>query len=43
MLVPTPWPKLNGQAVLDVLTRRIGGKDEFWVGTRLTGAWRLRD
>lgn len=41
--VPTPWPKLNGQAVQDVLARRIGGKDEFWVGTRLAGAWRLRD
>lgn len=41
--VATPWPKLNGQAVQDVLLRNVDGKQEFWAGTRLSGGWRLRD
>lgn len=39
----TPWPKLNGQSVQDVLSRTVDGHDELWAGTRLSGAWRLRD
>ncbi|GHB95169.1 ligand-binding sensor domain-containing diguanylate cyclase [Thermomonas carbonis] len=39
----TPWPKLTGQSVQDVLQRTVDGRDELWVGTRLSGAWRLRD
>ena len=39
----TPWPKLNGQSVQHILRREVDGHDEFWVGTRLAGAWRLRD
>ncbi|HSD18084.1 MAG TPA: diguanylate cyclase [Thermomonas sp.] len=39
----TPWPKLTGQSVQDIVRRTIGGRDEVWVGTRLSGAWRLRD
>ena len=39
----TPWPKLTGQSVQDVLLRKVDGRDELWVGTRLSGAWRLRD
>lgn len=39
----TPWPKLTGQSVQDVLQRTVDGREEFWVGTRLSGAWRLRD
>jgi diguanylate cyclase (GGDEF)-like protein len=39
----TPWPKLNGQSVQHVLRRKVDGRSEFWVGTRLSGAWRLRD
>ena len=27
----------------DVLQRTVHGREEFWVGTRLSGAWRLRD
>jgi len=41
--LPTPWPKLTGQSVLDILQRKVGGRDELWVGTRLSGAWRQRD
>jgi len=29
--------------VLDILQRKVGGRDELWVGTRLSGAWRQRD
>ncbi len=36
-VVPTPWPKMNGQAVEDVV--RYAG--DLWVATRLSGAWRL--
>src|SRR6478672_981238 len=39
----TPWPKLTGQSVQDVLQRNVDGREEFWVGTRLSGIWRLRD
>lgn len=39
----TPWPKLTGQSVQDILQRKVDGRDELWVGTRLSGAWRLRD
>jgi diguanylate cyclase (GGDEF)-like protein len=39
----TPWPERDGNAVLDVLSRTRKGHDELWVGTRETGAWRLRD
>ena len=41
--LPTPWPKLTGQSVLDLLQRTVDGRDELWAGTRLSGAWRLRD
>ena len=41
--LPTPWPKLTGQSVLDILQRKVDGRDELWVGTRLSGAWRQRD
>ena len=29
--------------MLDILQRKVGGRDELWVGTRLSGAWRQRD
>lgn len=38
----TPWPKLTGQSVQHILRRDVDGREEFWVGTRLSGAWRLR-
>ncbi|MEG2940492.1 MAG: diguanylate cyclase [Thermomonas sp.] len=39
----TPWPKLTGQSVQHLLQRKVDGRDELWIGTRLSGAWRLRD
>lgn len=40
--VPTPWPRLSGDAVLTVFERRMDGHDELWVGTR-TGLYLRRD
>jgi diguanylate cyclase (GGDEF)-like protein len=40
--VPTPWPKLPGQAVMDMLSRRGAEGDELWFATRL-GLYRLKD
>ena len=42
-LQPTPWPKLTGQSVQHILRRTVEGREELWIGTRLSGAWRLRD
>lgn len=39
----TPWPKHDGNAVLDVLSRTLDGHEELWVATRESGAWRLAD
>jgi diguanylate cyclase (GGDEF)-like protein len=39
----TPWPKRDGNAVLDVLARVQNGQQELWVATRETGTWRLID
>jgi diguanylate cyclase (GGDEF)-like protein len=39
----TPWPKVNGQAVMDTLVRTVDGHEERWVATRQSGAYRWRD
>jgi diguanylate cyclase (GGDEF)-like protein len=41
--IQTPWPKVTGEAVRDVLARTIDGRAELWVGTRQSGIWRWRD
>ena len=41
--VSVPWEKHSGEAVLDLLTRRVDGRYEQWAGTRQSGAWRRRD
>ncbi|HET8941394.1 MAG TPA: diguanylate cyclase [Rudaea sp.] len=40
--VPTPWPQDAGQAVMDMLSRKIDGSTEQWFATRATGIYRLR-
>lgn len=42
-LVPSPWQAATGEAALDVLVRAVDGRDETWIGTRQSGAWRWRD
>lgn len=41
--VAVPWAKLPGQVAMDVVGRRYAGRRELWVGTRLSGVYRLRD
>lgn len=38
-----PWSITPGEGVLDVLERRIDGRDELWVATRMSGLFRRRD
>lgn len=38
-----PWEKHAGEAVMDLLTRRVDGRHEQWVALRQSGAWRRRD
>ena len=38
-----PWPIAPGEGVLDVLERRLDGRDELWVATRMSGLFRRRD
>ena len=40
--VPTPWVHDAGQAVMDMLSRKIDGQTEQWFATRDTGIYRLR-
>lgn len=39
--VPTPWPKDDGQHVMDLIARTAGGRHELWVATRQSGIYRL--
>lgn len=39
----TPWPKSNGEAVLDTLIRTDAGHEEQWFAMRQSGLYRLRD
>ncbi|WP_440222987.1 ligand-binding sensor domain-containing diguanylate cyclase [Dokdonella sp. MW10] len=39
----TPWPKLMGEAVLDVFERDVDGHEERWIALRQAGIHRWRD
>lgn len=39
----TPWPKYPGEAVMDLLARRVDGRYERWTATRASGVYRWRD
>ena len=39
----TPWASTNGEAPLDMLVRTVDGREERWVATRQSGAYRWRD
>ncbi|WP_395683154.1 diguanylate cyclase domain-containing protein [Dokdonella sp.] len=41
--IDTPWNKSPGESVTALLTRTVEGRYEQWVGTRQSGAYRLRD
>jgi diguanylate cyclase (GGDEF)-like protein len=41
--IDTPWGKSGGETVTALLTRTVEGHYEQWVGTRQSGAYRLRD
>ena len=41
--IDTPWGKSGGETVTALLARTIEGHYEQWVGTRQSGAYRLRD
>ncbi|MGA9335023.1 MAG: GGDEF domain-containing protein, partial [Rudaea sp.] len=41
-IIPTPWDHDAGQAVMDMLSRKVDGKTEQWFATRDTGIYRLR-
>jgi len=41
--IATPWERHPGQAVMDMLVRRIDGRYEQWFATRQSGIYRLRD
>ncbi|MCI1710563.1 MAG: diguanylate cyclase [Chiayiivirga sp.] len=41
--LPTPWPKVDEEAVVSMLSRRHDGARELWAGTQRSGVWRLRD
>jgi diguanylate cyclase (GGDEF)-like protein len=41
--VDTPWSRSAGESVTALSTRMFDGRYEQWVGTRQSGAYRLRD
>ncbi len=41
--VPVPWEHHAGQAVMDILGRRVDGRLERWFATRQSGIYRWRD
>jgi diguanylate cyclase (GGDEF)-like protein len=41
--IETPWGTNPGESVTALLTRTVEGRYEQWVGTRQSGAYRLRD
>jgi diguanylate cyclase (GGDEF)-like protein len=40
--LPTPWPKDDGQHVMDLVARTTGGQHELWAATWQSGLYRLR-
>ena len=41
--IETPWERHPGQAVMDVLSRKVSGHFERWFATRQSGVYRWRD
>ncbi|MEO5565654.1 MAG: diguanylate cyclase [Luteimonas sp.] len=41
--IPTPWRKVAGEVIRDILVDTSDGRDVRWIATRLSGIWRWRD